>query len=332
MNKQEAYQLLGIEKGDTPKDIRRKYHRLMHKYHPDVVEQSEDNGMLVTDESRSETRKEMATKLNEAFAVLKRAGFASPKENLFDWGMHDNPKAFCKRRVYMEDQLFGDEITIDTGGAGKYYWEPDLESFSMFLKSVGKAVDGLLEQIHEEFVEANGEDAHDQIYDLAELRMKAKVKLLHLLIQEFVDPFEVIRELYPYSEDSVRKICRFSIKCVLRYQEKCCNEKEFKYEVHPSFSRLYALEENNAIGQIQFEEDALYYLVNPILTQNAGQAEFVGDDLVIDRRRKVPYLKGRLYLTVQYDRKKDMTNSINKEIKNILEKYRNHLEKQNDLC
>lgn len=323
MNKQEAYKILGIEKGDTPKDIRRKYHLLMHKYHPDVIGQEEEK-----------EREQLAAKLNEAFAVLRKAGFSSPKESVSDWGIRENALAYCKRKVFMEDQLFGDEITIDTGVEGRYYWEPDLESFPMFLKSLGQTVAGLLDRIHEEFVAEHGEEALDCIVDLIGTQIKVKAKLLHLLIQEFVDPFEVIKELYPYNNEKAEHLCAFRLKCVLKWNDPYASHEgveEQRFVVHPTFSRLYALSEEQPTGQIQFEEDVLYYLVNPILTQNAATAEFVTDPALNVGRKKMPYVKGRLELLVDYHSKKDMTNLINKEIAAMLEKYRKFLVKKSDL-
>ena len=56
MDKQEAYSLLGVESGDKLRDVRRKYHLLMHMHHPDVLS---ENGNADT-----------ARKLNEAYEIL----------------------------------------------------------------------------------------------------------------------------------------------------------------------------------------------------------------------------------------------------------------------
>ena len=124
MDKQEAYRILGIKKGDKLRDVRRKYHLLMHEHHPD---------------SSPDNKSDTAKKLNEAFAIIKREGI-SAKYQIRDWGIAENKNAFCERKLYMEDTLFGDEIVVDTGGYGKFYWEPDMESFGMLLKSLGEAV------------------------------------------------------------------------------------------------------------------------------------------------------------------------------------------------
>ncbi len=62
MDKQEAYSLLGVESGDKLRDVRRKYHLLMHMHHPDVLS---DNGNTDT-----------ARQLNEAFEIIKREGIS----------------------------------------------------------------------------------------------------------------------------------------------------------------------------------------------------------------------------------------------------------------
>jgi hypothetical protein len=162
----------------------------MHKHHPDVLSENSDT--------------DMARKLNEAFELIKREGLSSIIK-VVDWGISENAGAYCKRKLYMEDNLFGDDIIVDTGAYGKYYWEPDMESFGMLLKSVGEAVNELLD------ISPVSEETQRRSTTII------KAKLLHLLIQEFIDPFECIRILCPYEEKEGSEMQIFRIKCRVNY-------------------------------------------------------------------------------------------------------------------
>ena len=283
MDKQEAYSLLGVESGDKLREVRRKYHLLMHIHHPDVL--SNDGN---TDTAR---------KLNEAFEIIKREG-VSGGIKVIDWGIGENASAYCKRRLYMEDTLFGDEIIVDTGAYGKYYWQPDMESFRMLLKSLGEAVNGLLDGFGSQDI--------------------TKAKLLHLLIQEFIDPYDCIGLLYPYDEESMLQTYR--IKC----QIKPITRDAYRLidgetpEIKVKDSRLQVIIGSKVIGQIVFEDDSLYYLVTPLFLQKAAKAELQMEGV---RNTPKPYMDTTMLLHVDRSKKKtDMTEKINAEIESTLKK------------
>ncbi len=280
MDKQEAYSLLGIESGDKLRDVRRKYHLLMHVHHPDVLS---ENGSTDT-----------ARKLNEAFEIIKREGISSGIKAV-DWGIGENASAYCRRKLYMEDNLFGDEIIVDTGAYGKYYWEPDMESFRMLLKSLGEAVNGLL--------------------DGAQGMIRAK--LLHLLIQEFIDPYECIGILYPYEKEEGSLIQTYRIRCQIKPVTKDADrliDKE-KPKIRVNDSRLHVFLDSGIVGQIVFEEDRLYYLVTPLFLQKAARAELQIEGV---RNKRKPYMDASIILHVDPSKKTDMTEKINEEIKRTL--------------
>lgn len=282
MDRQEAYSLLGVESGDRLRDVRRKYHLLMHMHHPDVL--SEDGNA------------DTARKLNEAFEIIKREGISS-KIKVVDWGIGENALAYCKRKLYMEDNLFGDEIIVDTGAYGKYYWEPDMESFGMLLKSLGEAVNGLLD----------GSGTH----------RITKAKLLHLLIQEFIDPYECIGLLYPYDEDEGSVLHTYRIKCQIKPMAKDADRliDGETPEIKVKDSRLHIVIDSKAAGQIMFEEDSLFYLVTPLFLQKAANAELQIEGV---RNTRKSYMDATMVLHVDPSKKADMTEKINEEIKATL--------------
>ena len=282
MDKQEAYSLLGVESGDKLRDVRRKYHLLMHMHHPDVL--SEDGNA------------DTARKLNEAFEIIKREGISS-KIKVVDWGIGENALAYCKRKLYMEDNLFGDEIIVDTGAYGKYYWEPDMESFRMLLKSLGETVNGLLD------------NAQGMI----------KAKLLHLLIQEFIDPYECIGILYPHEEEDGSLIQTYRIRCQIKPMTKDADRLNDggKPEIKVKDSKLHVYLDSGIVGQIVFEEDSLYYLVTPLFLQKAAKVELRIEGV---RNKRKPYMDATMILHVDPAKKADMTEKINEEIRATLKR------------
>ena len=283
MDKQEAYRILGIKKGDKLRDVRRKYHLLMHEHHPD---------------SSPDNKSDTAKKLNEAFAIIKREGI-SAKYQIRDWGIAENKNAFCERKLYMEDNLFGDEIVVDTGAYGKYYWQPDMESFGMLLKSLGEAVNGLLD----------GSGTHRIM----------KAKLLHLLIQEFIDPYECIGLLYPYDEDEGSVLHTYRIKCQIKPMAKDADRliDGETPEIKVKDSRLHIVIDSKVAGQIMFEEDSLFYLVTPLFLQKAANAELQIEGV---RNTRKSYMDATMILHVDRSKKKDMTEKIHEEITRTLKR------------
>ena len=49
----------------------------------------------------------------------------------------------------MEEDLYGDAVLIDTGLYGRYWWDPETESFQMLLKSVSEAARKVMEDLLE---------------------------------------------------------------------------------------------------------------------------------------------------------------------------------------
>ena len=280
----EAYSLLGISSGDRMEDVRRKYHRLMNRHHPDVLPDNEDS--------------KTAQKINEAFALIKREGISS-KLQITEWGIEENPRAFCKRKLYMEDSFFGKELVIDTGGYGRYYWEPDMESFPMLLKSVGEAANSLL----------------------PESARAVKAKLLHLLLQEFIDAFRCLEILYPHVENDTL-IQTFQIKCQIKADDSLVNGHIplEQIQIQPQDSKLLMYHKGTTMGQIMFEEDWLYYLITPLFFQNAAKADLFEEKRGM--RQAHDFVSATMCMHVDPSRKQDPTEKINAEIKRVLKRRR----------
>ncbi|MCR4750031.1 MAG: hypothetical protein K5877_09600 [Lachnospiraceae bacterium] len=281
MNKQDAYKLLNIENGDSFKDVRRKYHALMHRHHPDIGSNSDS---------------EMAIRLNAAFELIKREGLLNKSCSYADLGFKENKKAFCKRKMYMDDSLFGDDIIVDTGAYGYFFWEPDLESFDIFIKSINEAASGIL----------------------GNASVSARAKLFHLLIQQFIDPYECITILYPNGRFNAKKEFECQISCHIK-PEYGIFDKSFEktLSIVPVDSRLFLFAETTKLGQIDFDENYLYYVITPLFIQEAADYRLkISAKKTL--RRSASYYPAVLFLTIDSTKKKDMTSRINLEIASLL--------------
>ncbi len=195
-----AYRLLGASPEDSDSTLKRKYRRCIRENHPDA------------DPEHEEDARRRAQRINEAYALLskerKKAGGSSasrktsgPRTNSASaaQGRPDsaprpfaaprNPAAFCARTVYPRWDDY-----MDFAGAparetvtGRFCWDPSLETFAMFAMSV-----------HRQCLELLGQDYLERspVYgQTAEQNDTIRLRLFHLLMQEFIRPWACLRKL-----------------------------------------------------------------------------------------------------------------------------------------
>ena len=308
MNREEACRILGVRRGEDPTQVRRKYHLLLHRYHPDSAGDEDPENL------------EWSRKVIEAFRFLKREAAQGSLQAGKAWGVRENEAAYCSRNIYMEDNLFGDSVILDTGSTGRYFWDPELETFSMFLRSIGEAVRGCMDDVSDLF-------GPEKEAPSDEVSMKFRTRLLHLLIQEFIDPYECLDQMYPYICRLPGQGVRYGIQCHIMAEEEVLRKMQEgsadeKWLIRATGNRLFAGTESAGEGQIAFEETGLYYVVIPLFLQDA----VLPDMQILERkeagRGKAPYLKARLIVSVDRKRKRDLTKRITNEILDTLEQYR----------
>ena len=323
MNQREACRILGIDGSETPLQIRRRYHMLLHRYHPDSAG-SDD--ALNLEQSRS---------VIEAFRFLKREGTRTGVKTSRDWGVWENNAAFCSRKIYMEDDLFGDPIVLATGSQGRYYWDPDLETFPMFLRSVGEAARDRMDEVSERLGPEADEPGEEEA-------IAVKGALLHLLIQEFIDPYACLDQMYPYICRNASTEDLYEIRChiladpaVLKKLEQAgkgtdamtkegaCDNRRCLEEVRicAADNRLEISLPDGSRGKITFEESALYYVVIPLFLQGAVRYSLQCMEGRRGERGRAAYLNARLLLQVDRKKKTDLTGKINTRITQILRTY-----------
>lgn len=295
MDKQEAYKILGLPEDTEVEYIRRRYRELMKQHHPDV-----------TGSSSSSLKK--VQEATEAYRFLKSEGYLHPGKAEHDWGIRENRRAFTKRTIFMEEDLFGSEITIDTGIRGRYYWDPEIESFQMLLKSVGQEGVHILAPFWEKLMDSKSQT-------------QVQAKLLHLLLQEFIDPYETLRLLYQSSEDEHENL-RFCIPCHLKPKSKDINSIKAGPDIPvvAKGSILSIASPDDFAGTISFQENFMHYVATPLVKQGAAKAVFAMKDIIQRTQRRQSYINGDLILYVNGNRKQDQTENINAEIHRMLSK------------
>ncbi len=297
MDKQEAYKILGILENTEVEYIRRRYRELMKRHHPDVTGSSSSSLVKVQE-------------VTEAYRFLKSEGYLHPGEAEHDWGIRENRRVFTKRTIFMEEDLFGSDITIDTGIRGKYYWDPEIESFQMLLKSVGQEGVHILTPFWDKLVDGRRQT-------------QVQAKLLHLLLQEFIDPYETLRLLYQTSEGKGENI-RFCIPCHLKPESKDLSSIKagLDFSVVAKGSILSIASSDGFAGTISFQESFMHYVATPLVIQGAAKAVFVMKDIFQRTKGRKDYINGELILYVNGNRKQDQTEKINAEIYRMLSKIR----------
>ncbi len=307
MDIREAYALLDIRQGCTFDEAKKAYRSLMRKFHPDSA-------------GDHKQAHELSQKINEAYLCVKvhlsgegidtsvsdvmydtarrRQDHYNYNEHVhhnfwedIDPGILLNPLSYCERSILLQDEILGEEHIIDTGLHGRFYWDPEVETFELLLRSVNMAVSQLID----------GYDLPgDELFAL-------RSGLLHLLLQEFIHPVQLLDAYAP-----IRKMDeQYVIHCGLKVNGKL---RSNVFEVRPDGTRLYALDQEGSIaGQISFVENALYYIVTPLLLQKCASAKL---EVVNVTGRNT---KCKLVLTRTEKSYEDATLQINEKIQELLD-------------
>lgn len=296
MNTTDAFRILGVSEDEDPEIIKKRFRELLREHHPDQAGNDPEH--------LNKTQQVIL-----AYSCLKENGVLKELPEQADFGIRKNEQAFVKRSIFMQETLFGDEITVDTGMYGKYYWDPGMESFSLLLKSVSAAA--------EKLVNRYSEVHHDDHVNPA----AAKVKLLHLLLQQFIDPYSSIHQIEGVKQG--REPRSYRILCHAKPETGMSFPKDAyaagTYPVIRNGNKL--LIEDKIRCVISFPDSALYYIVTPMILQGAAEGSFRLTEPAGERKRR-GYLTGELLLAVNEEKRKDATEKINDEIRKTLSSLR----------
>ncbi len=171
MDKQTAMQILCLQGGESDKEIKSQFRKMLHIHHPDVA--GNDNPFA----------DDMVRDLIEAYELL--SGMIEPTGGMLkkEWNAPINAKAGYDRNIYAAFSLFEEESFLLEIAKGKYIWDPDEEDFEHFTKSVYNLAENLLKE-HEK-------STADPV----------TVHLFRLLLEEYIYPFYAIEKLADRTEE-----------------------------------------------------------------------------------------------------------------------------------
>ena len=287
MDLHEAYRVLGISETDTPSTRKRKYRRLMMLYHPD---------------SSGDKNIHISQKINAAYEYLKsHEKELSAYDVVSNWEAEINENAFCERAVYVDYSFLDKRIPIRQVAEGRYLWDPYLEEFSMLARSVAiKTADLIYEY------EYDGDEA----------------PLFHLLMQDFIEPLSCARKLGEADETEDRTAYLFTgavgITDTGLLSEIRRMDNGFELFAEPRGPRVTICNEDGVIlGDISYDEDSLYYVVNPLLTmKDDGITVNLQSGELHARRRDLRYA-GKLDIAIRIEIKKTLAGKVSSHYEEI---------------
>ncbi len=240
----EAYRILGATRSDDENTIKKKYKKLLFIHHPDAKTHRGDT----SDDG-------MAAKIIEAYRLIRKSEYSETEQpETYEWEATVNEKAFCDRTVYVQYKIYDDEeLPLSKVAKGKYIWDPDLEDFPLFAKSVLEA-------------------ARDVISDnCSDFSQSALMEVFHLMMQEYVFPADSARKLGKYVEEDENS-GKYEFTGYLKL--KPGNKNEAFHEGEPIdiyLSDNKAMAQNlvtgTFLGDISFDDDSLYYVILPLLEE-----------------------------------------------------------------
>ncbi len=245
MDINEAYRILGAARNDDENTIKKKYKRLLFLHHPDSKRHRGEN----PDDT-------MAMRIIEAYKVIRQSSDSEYDQTKDDWDFEAavNEKAFSNRNVYVQYRIYDDEdLPLSKVAEGKYIWDPDLEDFPFFTKSVFEAAKDAIE-----------ESSKVVLQDIL-------MEVFHLMMQEYVFPADAARklgELIQETTDSEKYQFYGYIKEDRKNKSVVFHDgepvevflSENKAVVHNPITGMF-------LGEISFDDDALYYVVLPLLEE-----------------------------------------------------------------
>ncbi len=243
MTLKEAYKIIGASKEDSDREIKTKYKKLLILYHPD------------SDPTRKRNPEddEKIRQVIEAYRKIRE----SEGESYFDtyeftWDALENKEAFAARNIYFQFKMYDEELPLSKMARGKFVWDPDMEEFRLFSKSVLEA-------------------CKDVIADCGTTLIADKVKnIFHLMMQEYVLPADAARKIGKLvREDKDKEVYSFN-----GYIKNDSSDMKASAPIIGEPLNIFLREDRavveeivtgKTVGNVSFDQDELYYVVLPLL-------------------------------------------------------------------
>ncbi|WP_155831493.1 J domain-containing protein [Butyrivibrio sp. LC3010] len=250
----EAYKILGVSQENTDREIKARYKKLLIMYHPD----SDPAG------KRESKDDEMIRRVIEAYRKIRESEGEPVHDTYeFTWDAFENRAAFSERNIFFQFRIYDEALPPSKMARGRFVWDPDMEEFSMFTKSVLEACKDVMTD-------------HDIILT------PEKVKnIFHLMMQEYVLPADAARKLgKKVREDEDKEVYLFYgfIKeepLAGRGVSKQINNEPLNLFLRDDRAVAEEMVSGKVLGSVSFDEDELYYIVLPLLEDPAVNAHAV---------------------------------------------------------
>lgn len=245
MDKQTAMRILCLEGGESDKEIKTQFRKMLHIHHPDVA--GNDNP----------SADDMVRDLIEAYELL--SGMIEPAGDVLrkDWNAPINAKAGYNRSIYAAFSLFEEESFLLEIAKGKYIWDPNEEDFEHFTKSVYNLAEGLLKE-HEK-------STADPVI----------VQLFRLLLEEYIYPFYAIERLADKTEERKGGGYRYHFTGYIsqgddREELKTGDKAKVKLQDTTLFLQF---EHSAVLYKLSFDMDHLYPVIISLLKSGKAAAK-----------------------------------------------------------
>lgn len=281
MTLKEAYKILGVSKENTDREIKAKYKRLLIMYHPDS---DPDRERVPEDDER-------LRKCIEAYKKIKESGGETYSDTYeFTWDAFENKAAFSERNIFFQFKIYDEALPPSKMARGRFVWDPDMEEFQFFARSV-------LEACKELMTDHDVIPTQDKIKDI-----------FHLMMQEYVLPADAARKIgKKIREDADMEVYSFngfvkSEPVSSRRSGPDCGEPLNIY-LREDRAVLEEIVTGKVLGSISFDEDELYYVVLPLLEDPRVDAH--AGITKADRSRRA---KERIHVSIELVIPKDLTD------------------------
>ena len=296
MTLKEAYKILGVSKENTDREIKAKYKKLLIMYHPDSDPTRE----------RAPEDDEKIRQVIEAYKKFRESEgepYFEPYE--FTWDAFENKSAFSERNIFFQFKIYDEALPPSKMARGRFVWDPDMEEFPLFAKSV-------LEACKDVMTDHDVTPAPDKVKDI-----------FHLMMQEYILPADAARKIgKKIREDGDKEVYYFSgfIKDELgsRRESKINCGEPLNIFLREDRAVVEEIVTGRMLGSISFDEDELYYIVLPLLEDPMVDAHATIIKVDSGRRNKE-----RIHVAIELTIPKDLTDtpvSNEKLIKELLMK------------
>ncbi|MBP3781848.1 MAG: DnaJ domain-containing protein [Butyrivibrio sp.] len=282
MTLKEAYKILGASKENTDREIKAKYKKLLVMYHPD------------SDPTRKRDPEddEKIRQVIEAYRKIREfegEPYFEPYE--FTWDALENKRAFSERNIFFQFKIYDEALPPSKMARGRFVWDPDMEEFPLFAKSV-------LEACKEVMTDHDFTPAPDKVKDI-----------FHLMMQEYVLPADAARKIGKMiREDGDREVYSFSgfIKDEpgTRRESKINCGEPLNIYLREDRAVVEEIVTGRILGSISFDEDELYYVVLPLLED--PKVDALATITKVDRSRRN---KERISVAIELTIPKDLMDT-----------------------